>query len=167
MVIAVLCATGCAGCSVVTYLVVFSNPNFFQCLYIGIGGAVGSLFGMPFLMFAIMRKSLLLGTALAFAAPLIWVISARLAWGPDTLKSLWAFAVFALTCIILRFILPNVWPRYLPWVCQKCNYDLRGVTAQKCPECGRPFVGTHALPMASNPAETSTNSDSASSAPPR
>lgn len=167
LVIAALCAGGCAVCGAVAYLVIACNPSLFELLSIGTGSAVGSLFAMPFLMFGIMQKPLLPGAAVAFATPLLWIALARITWGRDHPALLVAIPVFALTCGVLRFAMPSVWPRHLPWVCQNCNYDLRGVTTQKCPECGRPFEGTHVLPAAQNSTDASAESRFVRSAPPR
>jgi len=166
--IALSCAVGWS-LTALTAQVVNSLPAFSPTLAAAAAalGCMCSLVAMPFLMAGLMHKQIVLGTAIAFTPTLAWVVAARVAWGVDSPMTFWAAAVFAGTCIALRLILPDVWPRYLPWVCQKCNYDLRGVTARQCPECGRPFEGTHALPITPNPTRQSTESLSAPSAPPR
>ncbi len=50
------------------------------------------------------------------------------------------------------------WRRKPPWACRKCGYDLRGLTGDVCPECGRSMAGSKAQPAKADKApEISTN----------
>ncbi|MFM9959499.1 MAG: hypothetical protein ACKVZJ_15690 [Phycisphaerales bacterium] len=139
----------CAGC---TAAVILGTALLFQstlsrAIALTMGAMIGSVLLMPFMMFALMKKPIVLGTVIIFGACSAWIVSIRFFAGLyDESATLWALLVYVLACMVCRIGLPNVWPRYLPYVCQKCNYDLRGAKPGKCPECGRAFVGEFALP---------------------
>ena len=53
----------------------------------------------------------------------------------DTVPFLFVLSVLAITFLYL----PRIKLEYLPAnCCAKCEYDLAGLTADKCPECGQP-----------------------------
>jgi len=49
---------------------------------------------------------------------------------------------FPITCLawwVGRWLWPR--PERIPGKCARCRYDLRGLTDNRCPECGTPFAG--------------------------
>jgi hypothetical protein len=65
-------------------------------------------------------------------------------WG---LLAMFAFFVCAITWAAMRVekIVVHV-PR--GHFCGDCGYSLRGVTSERCPECGREFIVPRAVPLA-------------------
>ena len=45
--------------------------------------------------------------------------------------------VFFVASIAVRQAFPDVWPRQVDWACQRCNQDLRGISAIECPRCSQ------------------------------
>ena len=54
--------------------------------------------------------------------------------GPDRL-AFTALAIFFTVVTTIRFVFVK---EPLPGHCPKCGYDLSGITAETCPECGAP-----------------------------
>ncbi|MCA9306296.1 MAG: hypothetical protein KDA16_07170 [Phycisphaerales bacterium] len=98
-------------------------------LFIGLFSAI---YNIPLLMNTDLRKSIPL--SLTASALMVWVVT--LATNPF-------FAVLAggctqVVCAIASLFLfrrPDKRPHY---ICRNCDYDLRGITSDRCPECGAP-----------------------------
>ncbi len=88
---------------------------------------------------------LLEGTALWICFGLGWVIVGRRLWG-DLLAVVLMFWSFTVPPgLLLLLIIQRVWPPRLSTSCPQCEYDLTGLTNDRCPECGNGFVVNCAL----------------------
>jgi hypothetical protein len=64
---------------------------------------------------------------------LLWVLSVT---AGGTILSL-AFVYGVMTLVV--FARRRLWPVYRNGYCRRCGYDLRGLTEERCPECGTAF----------------------------
>ncbi|TVQ30895.1 MAG: hypothetical protein EA376_11565 [Phycisphaeraceae bacterium] len=105
-------------------------------LYMGLlfGGYVGFMTS-PITLLVLRRKEL--PTAVAWIYLPSFVAALILGAAMDGLTSIFATIGFYLAaCIVVGLAMPNVWPYRPAWRCVKCMYDLRGLPANICPECG-------------------------------
>ncbi len=115
------------------------------------GGAVGIVTApLPAMMLA--RKRLFV------ALPVVYLPPAAVAYGTSNMLMPWlTIGAFVLTCLIAWLYLPNVraWRPILDR-CRRCRYDLRGLPARVCPECGQDNSVPEAMrnPHPENPYET-------------
>jgi hypothetical protein len=101
----------------------------------------------------LLRHVSLLCIAMAFG-PLVFSLSAtnrvtRLGLR-DVLVAVMFLAPLTALVVVSRRVACDIEVRGLepePPICDKCGYDLTGLTEPRCPECGTPFLYENALPQ--------------------
>ena len=80
------------------------------------------------------------GSVLLLSLPVLFLVGFGVAWLLDPTP----LGAFLLVCILLLVLIPAYFLLKLPRTrvvsrrarCQACRYDLRGITSNRCPNCG-------------------------------
>ena len=98
-----------------------------------LGGVVAPLPCLPWLGFMLYMFGMLPGAFVSLFACLTITLASLMEIRTTTRLSVWTILWRILT-MRPRF------PAYDPMLCARCDYNLRGLTVPRCPECGEPFA---------------------------
>lgn len=103
-----------------------------------IGGSLGAMAGAvtsPIAVLAMIRTDFISPLVVTFLASSLAALTAVIHPAVGLLASLVAYLA---ACIVTLIRVPQTWPRPIPpGACVSCGYDLKGLDADHCPECGK------------------------------
>jgi len=103
-----------------------------------LGGTLGAVVGAltsPISMVAMIRTECIRPLALTFLASSLASLTAVM---HPLIGLICSIAAYLVCCVITLLRAPQTWPPPIPpGACVGCGYDLKGLDADSCPECGR------------------------------
>ncbi len=120
---------------------IFSTEMIFTAgvaAYLALAAAV---FLLPIHITCLRRKSMLGAGPLLYGIGLAWMAATQYLMVDDSVFQFMSMTIGTLGIVIImavgcRFLLPDTPRLVAPQLCPTCGYDLRGSSADGCPECG-------------------------------
>lgn len=113
----------------------FSSIAVQACVVGGTLGAIVGVLSSPIAVVAVIRTEGIRPLTLTFLASSVAALTAVIHPVVGLICSLGAYLV---SCVVTSLRAPQTWPPPIPpGSCVRCGYDLRGLEADVCPECGK------------------------------